>query len=162
MNSENRSKLFNHLSSRLCGVRVADGFNLLGFVTRELGEGPVDSLLDRYQNLLEKGSQTDAVETLLDDKEQGKICRSILKLRLLGSWHPPELPSTPAKPCQPSKLASPQAFTGALCWKIMQAHSPGLAGPMDGPAYWSKPPPELENFVALLPDAEDLPTELKP
>jgi hypothetical protein len=157
MDPELRTKLFNHLSSRLCGVVVSDGLNLLGFVIRQLGEGPVEALLGRYQELCNGGSQIEAVETLLDDDELGRICRSILKLRLLGSWHPPELPSTPTNPCFPTKLASPQAFTGALCWKIMQAHPPALAGPMDGPAYWSVLPPGLETFVTLLPDSEDLP-----
>src|SRR6266446_2667993 len=97
MDSELRTKLFNHLSSRLCGVVVSDGLNLLGFVIQQLGEGPVDTLLGTYQELCNKGSQIDAVETLLKDDALGKICRSILKLRLLGSWHPPELPSTPTK-----------------------------------------------------------------
>lgn len=157
MTPELRTKLFNHLSSRLCGVVVSDGLHLLDFVIQQVGEGPVDALLGTYEALYQKGSQIAAVETLLEEDELGKLCRSIAKLRILGSWHPPDQPSTPTKPCEPTKLASPEAFTSALCWKIMQAHAPGLAGPMDGPAYWSMEPPELAAFVTLLPDAEDLP-----
>ncbi|MES2697916.1 MAG: hypothetical protein V4773_30925 [Verrucomicrobiota bacterium] len=152
-----RTEIFNHLSSRLCGVVVSDGLKLLDFLILQVGEGPVDTLLGKYAELCGRGSQIQAVEALLDDEEQGKLCRSIMKLRLLGTWHPPEKPSTPANPCRPTKLASPEAFTGALCWKIMQAHAPGLAGPMDGPAYWGEEPPKLASFVTLLPDAADFP-----
>src|SRR2546423_4027390 len=102
MDSELRTKLFNHLSSRLCGVVMSDGLDLLGFVIRQIGEGPVDTLLGRYQELCNRGSQIEAVETLLNDDELGRICRSILKLRLLGSWHPPELSSTATNPCYPT------------------------------------------------------------
>lgn len=157
MTPEDRTRYFNHLSSRLCGVVVSDGLHLLDFVIQQVGEGPVDTLLGTYEALCNKGSQIVAVETLLEDDNLGKLCRSIAKLRLLGSWHPPERPSTPTAPSEPTRLASPEAYTGALCWKIMQAHAPGLAGPMDGPHYWSKEPPALTTFVALLPDAEDLP-----
>jgi len=157
MTPEERTRLFNHLSSRLCGVVVSDGLRLLDFFIQRVGEERVDALLGAYAVELKKGSQIIAVETLLYDDDLGKLCRTIMKLRILGSWIPPEKPSTPTNPCKPTELASPEASTGALCWKIMQAHAPGLAGSMDGPAYWSVEPPDLATFVNLLPDKDNLP-----
>lgn len=153
MNPDERKKLFISLASQLCGVRVGDDLNFLQFVTAEIGQEKMDRLLGFYQQQSqERKSQFEAAGAALADKNEGlgNICRSILKLRLLGIWYPPEAPD------RPKKLVSAQAFTHALCWKIMQAHTPALAGPMDGPKYWSIKPQDLGEVVPLLSESDEV------
>ena len=81
------------------------------------------------------------VAALLADTTLGPVCRSILKLWLLGAWYSPQNPFTAVK------VVSSQAYKESLVWRAMQSHPMGYS--MFNFGYWAAEPPPLDQFLTF-------------
>jgi hypothetical protein len=110
------------------------------------------------------------VEGQLKDLQSlhGQLLRSVIKLWYLGTWYPPLLPPDRTRPEMdppeapksgqkpgwtrwvglPREVVSPQAYTEALVWKVMQAHP--MAYSMSPFGYWAEDPPALSTFISVV------------
>ena len=162
---DNLESLFLELSSQLTGVAVSSfnrderrpakigdldprnspvrlGASYLREIQAWKDGGPADRLLSRFQEIKRTDTADRHVPDLLSDPEFGPLCRSIIKLWMLGAWYPPDMPS------RPSHVVSMHSFADALIWKLAQAHAPGYSTGSFG--HWSEKPPVLEEFITLI------------
>jgi hypothetical protein len=102
---------------------------------------PFRVLLRSFTELETEIGPRHAAKELLNDKNLGPLCRSIMKLWYLGVWYPPD------DPMAASHVVSMNAYIESLAWKVMQAHPAGYSMGYFG--HWAEVPPALDQFVSV-------------
>lgn len=102
-------------------------------------------LLAQFQTLQGQGLPDQEIANELVAASQGtsptaptaSLARAVIKLWYLGSWYPPDNPST-------QTVVSANAYIGGLAWRTAQAKAMGYSELSFG--YWSQPPLPLSAF----------------
>ncbi len=135
---------------RLRGTGQAESY--LATVRSIVGDGPVDELLRRYQDIDDETGDDPPEHDrslrarILSDERLGPIARNLIKLWFVGTWY--QLPTAwrtafGAADVDVTFVVSPAAYTEGLLWPTIGANPPGAKGP--GYASWTGPPriPEI-------------------
>ena len=139
------------LSAALTGVSgsqlkpALDPIGIAGQYLRTLqgavGAGALGDIFTAFEQASTSHGTDAAAGAVLDDPVHGPVCRSVIKLWLLGAWY------DPLRPGPAVNVVSAQSYKESLVWKVMQSHPMGYSVWEFG--YWAEQPPSLDQFITF-------------